>query len=174
MLTYMLQGNLAGHFVSVADSFAERAFADGWATQGEIAAPPPWETPPLVDRFAPLPDSYNEWVEAGSPAFEEVAPEPPAQSPTLSSLNPSSGDQNAAASVTITGTGFLAGATALVNGGGVDTTFNSATELVAAIGPVITANPGALTVTVNNNDGTAPSNALVFTVNEVVTPRTSR
>jgi hypothetical protein len=57
-----------------------------------------------------------------------------------------------------------------VNGGGVDTTFNSETELVAAIGPVITATPGALNLTVNNNDGTAPSNALVYTVNEVVTP----
>ena len=76
-----------------------------------------------------------------------------APAPTITSLTPSTGASAGGTVVTITGSGFVAGAT--VNFGGVagtSVTVNSATQLVATT-PAGT--PGSATVTVRNTDNQA-------------------
>jgi hypothetical protein len=82
--------------------------------------------------------------------------------PTPTAVNPNSRPQGFAGTVTITGTGFAAGATMAFSGTGITVngvTFNNATQLTANITVAPDAPTGARNVTVTNlNAGTATCN----------------
>jgi hypothetical protein len=89
--------------------------------------------------------------------------------PTVTSSSPSSRGQGATSqSVTITGTGFVSGASASFSGTGItvnSTTFVSATSLTANITIASGATTGTRNVTVTNPDGGVGTGTNVFTVN---------
>ena len=89
--------------------------------------------------------------------------------PTVTSTNPSSRGQGALIqNITITGTGFVNGATAAFSGAGItvnSTTFNSATSLTANISIAAGATVGARDVTVTNPDTGSGTGTGIFTVN---------
>lgn len=66
MLVYMLQGENAGNVLLVANSDATKGIADGWAVD-LTNKPYPWDLPLVKSPFAPLPQSYLDWVAAGRP-----------------------------------------------------------------------------------------------------------
>src|SRR5919201_6025287 len=89
--------------------------------------------------------------------------------PTVTSASPSSRGQGASSqSITITGTGFVSGATASFSGTGItvsSTSFVSSTSLTAMITVAGNATTGAGSVTVTNPDAGAGSCSSCFTVN---------
>jgi hypothetical protein len=92
-----------------------------------------------------------------------------APAPTVSSASPSSRGQGAAnQNITITGTGFVSGATTAFSGSGItvnSTTFVSSTSLTANITVAGSATTGAGNVTVTNPDAGNGSCAGCFSVN---------
>jgi hypothetical protein len=86
--------------------------------------------------------------------------------PTLSSLSPSSAVAGSAAfTLTVTGVGFVSGATVNFNGAGKTTTFVSSSQVTAAVSPSDIVTAGTVNVTVTNPAPTAgPSAAQVFTI----------
>jgi hypothetical protein len=91
--------------------------------------------------------------------------------PTLSLLNPGGGAQGSSPTVTLTGTNFVAGSSAVTTSNGAITvsgvTVNSATQITATFGIGASAATGAANVTVTTSGG--PSNTLPFTVTAPVT-----
>jgi 6-phosphogluconolactonase len=88
--------------------------------------------------------------------------------PTVTSLAPSSATAGSPAfTLTITGTGFLSGATAQWDGTPLSTTFLSATQLTAAVPASLIVTAGSASVTVSN-PGAMASRAAAFTINPVV------
>lgn len=86
-LCYLLQGDLAGQYVWVASEYAAQGVSDGWAWD-TTNQPYPFNVPPLVaDPFAPVPDSLQAWIDAGSPPRDP--PAPPNNAPTDIILTPS-------------------------------------------------------------------------------------
>jgi hypothetical protein len=85
--------------------------------------------------------------------------------PVITSLTPSSVDAGSAAfTLTVNGSGYVAGASILWGSTQLTTTFASATRLTAPVTATMIATPGAVSVTVSLPGGTA-SNAVSFTVN---------
>jgi hypothetical protein len=100
--------------------------------------------------------------------------------PTVSSTSPSSRGQGASnQNITVTGTGFVSGATASFSGSGItvnSTTFVSSTSLTANITISASATTGAGNVTVTNPDAGNGSCGGCFTVNAgptITTPTSS-
>ena len=92
--------------------------------------------------------------------------------PSVSAASPNSADAGASKlNVSITGSGFVTGATAKFGGGITvnSTTFVSATQLTATITIPTTATTGATSVTVTNVDGGSATGAGAFTINPVPT-----
>ena len=90
--------------------------------------------------------------------------------PTVTSLNPSTGDQGATnESITVTGTGFQSGAAVTFpNNAGItvnSTTFNSSTSLTLSVSISGSATTGATNVVVTNPDAGTSTDANAFTVN---------
>lgn len=98
MFCYLLQGDLAGQFVHVANEYATQGVADGWAwdTTGQ---PYPYDLPPFPDAFTPIPQSYQDWLDAGAP-FRDP-PAPPNEAPTDITLTPSTIAADAAVGATV-------------------------------------------------------------------------
>src|ERR671937_597304 len=93
--------------------------------------------------------------------------------PTVSSVSPSSRGQGASdQSLTITGTGFVSGATASFSGTGItesSTSFVSSTSLTATISITASATTGTRSVTVTDPDAGEGSCSSCFTVNAAPT-----
>ncbi|HZD31548.1 MAG TPA: IPT/TIG domain-containing protein [Candidatus Angelobacter sp.] len=88
--------------------------------------------------------------------------------PTLTSVTPNSGMQGTAVNVTLTGSGFITGATVGTTGSGItvnNVVVASATQITATLNVAANATPGAYNVSVTTTGGT--SNTAVFTVNAV-------
>ena len=86
--------------------------------------------------------------------------------PTITSLNPNSATSGGAAfSMTVTGTGYINGAVVKFGTTSLTTTFNSATQLTAAVPASAIASAGTASVTVVNPSGGGTSNAATFTIN---------
>ncbi|HUB32731.1 MAG TPA: IPT/TIG domain-containing protein, partial [Bryobacteraceae bacterium] len=84
--------------------------------------------------------------------------------PSITSLNPSSAVPGSPAfTLTVQGSNFASGSTALWNGQALATTVVSATQLTAQVPAALIASPGTVSVTVAAADGVA-SNALPFTL----------
>ncbi|HXY23731.1 MAG TPA: IPT/TIG domain-containing protein [Candidatus Acidoferrum sp.] len=90
--------------------------------------------------------------------------------PVLASLSPSSGNvAGPAFTLTVTGTGFISGATVQFNGANRTTVFGSATSVTASILASDLSTAGTFKVTVTNPTPTVgPSNQLSFTVDNPV------
>jgi hypothetical protein len=74
--------------------------------------------------------------------------------PTIGSISPASATAGGAAfTLTVTGTNFVSGATALWNGATLTTSYVSATQLTAAVPAILIAAPGTANVTVVTLDG---------------------
>lgn len=87
-----------------------------------------------------------------------------APAPTLTSLSPNSGLANTAATVALNGTGFTANSTALLNGSGIATSYQSSTELMVTIPASSIATPGVVNLAVTTPaPGGGTSAALPFT-----------
>jgi hypothetical protein len=87
---------------------------------------------------------------------------PPA--PTLTSISPSSGPINTAATVTLLGTGFTASSTVAVNGTNVAAAFVSSTQLTVAVPALSITLPGNLNFTVTTPaPGGGTTGALAYT-----------
>jgi len=83
---------------------------------------------------------------------------------SLTQINPTAGTAGGSGfTLTLTGIGFVRGATASFNGSGVTTTFVSSTALTATVPASLIATPGSAAVLVTNPDG-AVSNSLAFTI----------
>ena len=94
----------------------------------------------------------------------------PAPVPALTSISPASASNgDAPLRLTVTGTNFVQGSTVQWNGLGRPTTFVSPTQLIAAIPASDLAVAGTAKVTVATPDA-APSQVLVFTIKQAVTP----
>ena len=92
-----------------------------------------------------------------------------APTPSISSLNPSSVMAGGPAfSLTVTGSGFVSGATATVGGQARTVTFGSATQLTIAVSATDIANSGAVPVQISNTapcaGGLCTSNSVPLTV----------
>jgi hypothetical protein len=118
---------------------------------------------PATDFFG------NAWPDSGNTAtfdvgaIEFIAAAPAV--PTLTSINPTSGNRGAVVPVTLTGTNFVAGATVAVTGTGVTVsgvTVVSATSITATFTITATAVLTARNVTVTTGGGT--TTAVTFTV----------
>ena len=84
--------------------------------------------------------------------------------PVITSLSPSTANVGGPAfSLTVSGTGFLSGATVMWNATALNTSFISATQVSAAVTADLIAQAGVIQITVTN-PGSLPSNALPFTV----------
>jgi len=84
--------------------------------------------------------------------------------PTLTAISPTSATAgDAAFTLTLTGSGFGSGTTALWNGAARTTTVVSATQLMAAINTADIATAGTAQVTVTGSGGTSPP--MTFTIN---------
>ncbi len=93
--------------------------------------------------------------------------------PALTSISPSSVTQGSATFIlTVTGTGFVAGATAYLGTASLATTFLSNTQLSAVVTTDLVQRPGPSPVTVTNPGG-LPSNPLPLTVTPPVPTITS-
>ena len=93
-----------------------------------------------------------------------VAPTGPI-TPTLTTISPATEVAGSAGfTLTAAGTGFVNGAQVYFNGAALVTTFNSATELTAAVPASAIATPGTYPVTVKNTAGGTASNIRNFTV----------
>jgi uncharacterized protein (TIGR03437 family) len=66
--------------------------------------------------------------------------------------------------LTVNGTGFVAGSTVQWNGSALPTTFVTGTQLTTQVPPGLIASPGTATITISNPGG-AVSNGLSFTIN---------
>jgi len=89
--------------------------------------------------------------------------------PTVTSTSPSSRGQGASANVTITGSGFVNGATVVFGGTGItlnSTTYVSPTQLTASISTTSATPIGARSVTVTNPDMGVGSCGACFTINK--------
>jgi hypothetical protein len=121
MRVLMLQGDLAGQVLFVANSAAATGVSDGWCRDLTGAAYP--YDLIGVDNYTAPAQSYADWVEAGSPARDpDEEPDPPPPDPvegaivSLSNTAPavvtlSAGDFakfSAGDSVTVSGSGFAA------------------------------------------------------------------
>ena len=96
-----------------------------------------------------------------------------APAPTISSLSPNSATAGSPGfSLTVTGSGFVAGATVRWNGSALATTFVSATQLTAQVLAASIATDGSASVSVLN-PGSTPSNASTFTVTFAPAPTIS-
>ena len=96
-----------------------------------------------------------------------------APTPAISSLSPNSAPAGSPAfNLTVNGSGFVSGATVQWKGSALVTTFVSATQLTAQVLASNIAAATSASVTVLN-PGTAPSNALTFTVTVPATPTIS-
>jgi alpha-tubulin suppressor-like RCC1 family protein len=87
--------------------------------------------------------------------------------PSVTSVSPSSGVQNATQSVTINGTGFQNGANVSFSGTGItvnSTTFVSSTQLTASVSIALTASATARSVTVTNTSPTSATLPNAYTV----------
>ena len=95
-------------------------------------------------------------------------PPPAVVAPVLSSLSPTSVEQGAAATLTLAGTGFVAGARAYLGDTELATTFVSATELTATVPDTLTGTAGAFEVTVRNlaDDASTASEPITLNVTE--------
>jgi uncharacterized protein (TIGR03437 family) len=94
-----------------------------------------------------------------------IATTPP---PTISSLSPTSvASGGPALNLTVNGSGFVPGSQVQWNGAAVSTTFVSAAQLTALLPSQPAPATGSITVV---NPGSAPSNALTFTVTAPATP----
>jgi LPXTG-motif cell wall-anchored protein len=84
----------------------------------------------------------------------------PAAAPTVTAVNPTSGPTTGGTSVTITGTGFRAGATATIGGENCTNVLVSATSLTCETS---SAQPGQASVEVTNSDGQSNVANTLFT-----------
>jgi hypothetical protein len=100
-----------------------------------------------------------------------VTPPPPAQSPVVASLSPTSANAGAPAlTLTVNGSNFLSGATIMWNGTALTTTVVSGSQVTAPVPVNLLAQAGVINVTIQIpvQGGTAlTSNAATFTVNNV-------
>jgi uncharacterized protein (TIGR03437 family) len=96
-----------------------------------------------------------------------------APTPAISSLSPNSAAAGSPAfNLTVTGSGFVSGATVQWNGSPLATSFVSATQLTAQVLAASIAAAASASITVLN-PGSAPSNALTFTVTAPLAPTIS-
>jgi hypothetical protein len=94
--------------------------------------------------------------------------------PIVSSLSPTSANVgDPAFTLTVSGTGFVAGSVVEWNGAALSTTYISATQLSALVDAGRLALPGTASVTVVNSNPTQISNSLPFVVNAVTPAITS-
>jgi uncharacterized protein (TIGR03437 family) len=113
----------------------------------------------VVNPSTVLSNSLTFTIAASTPAITSLSPNSVAAgSPTLN--------------LTVTGSGFVFGATVQWNGSALATTFVSATQLTAQVIPASIAAAASVSVTVLS-PGSAPSNALTFTVTPPLTPTIS-
>ena len=111
-----------------------------------------------VDASYPASANFGGSVSPTTPLMGSVT------APTIASLAPiNTYVGNVDTMVTITGTGFEAGAAVTVNGASQVATVVNATQLTTTIAAANLANAGTLTLTVVNPDG-GTSNAITFTV----------
>ncbi len=97
-----------------------------------------------------------------SAALPFTASYPPA--PTLTSIYPSGGPVNSAASISLSGTGFTSGSTVAVNGVTIASQYLAATEITATIPAADIALPGNLNITVTTpSPGGGTTSPLLFT-----------
>ena len=90
---------------------------------------------------------------------------PPVSTPVLTSLSPSTAIAGAGGfTVTASGSGFVSGSVVQWNGAALTTAFVSATQLTATVPASDIASVGVAEVNVNDNNGTATSNLLSFTI----------
>jgi uncharacterized protein (TIGR03437 family) len=115
---------------------------------------------------------YLPVVNSGSPfllVIDDTLTNPPANTPGLTSLSPSTAVAGAGAfTMTVNGSGFVSGSVVQWNGAALTTTFVSATQLTAAVPASDIASIGVEQVSVINPGGGA-SNALSFTIQASVT-----
>ncbi|MBK9316291.1 MAG: IPT/TIG domain-containing protein [Acidobacteria bacterium] len=101
-------------------------------------------------------------------ATQSVTVNPPPSTSTLAitSISPSVGKRGTTLTVTITGTGFLPGATVSFGGGGIttSTTYNNSTRLTVSVTIAPTALTNTRSVTVVNPIGGSASKALAFAI----------
>ena len=91
---------------------------------------------------------------------------------SISGLSPNSVMAGAPAfALTVSGSGFLSGATVLWNGSALTTSYTSGNQLSASVPANLIASPGAASVSVQNPGG-ATSNTLTFTISQPGTPPT--
>ncbi len=94
---------------------------------------------------------------------------PPA--PTLTSLYPNSGLVNTATTVTLSGTGFTANSSVLLNGSSIATTYENSTELMATIPASSITSPGTVNLSVTTPaPGGGTSGTLPFTASNPPAP----
>jgi uncharacterized protein (TIGR03437 family) len=93
--------------------------------------------------------------------------------PTLSGLSPASiGAGGSPLTLTVSGIGFLSGATVQWNGSALPTNYVSGSQLTASVAATLIAAPGSVSVSVLN-PGNAASNALTFTIKPPPAPSIS-
>ena len=111
-------------------------------------------------------------IGCGGSSSPSPTPTPTPTPPAITSLSPASVTAGSAAfTLTVTGTGFVSGATVQWNSSGRTTTFSSATQLTAAITAADIAAAGTAAILVANTDGTK-SSASTFTINAPPPPPT--
>ena len=103
-------------------------------------------------------------------AYTYVAPPPPPPipAPTVTSISPTSGSTNGGNTVTITGTGFLSGATVKLGGTSSAAVVLVSSTTIAAIAPAHTA--GAVSVVVTNTDNKTGTKSAAYTYTAPTTP----
>ena len=103
-------------------------------------------------------------------AYTYVAPPPPPPipAPTVTSISPTSGSTNGGNTVTITGTGFLSGATVKLGGTSSAAVVLVGSTTIAAIAPAHTA--GAVSVVVTNTDNKTGTKSAAYTYTAPTTP----
>ncbi len=94
-----------------------------------------------------------------------------AAAPTVSSVAPASGTVNGGTSITVTGTGFVAGATLTIGGAAATSVLVTAPTTITAVTPA-RATPGAVAVTATNPDGQSGTRAAGYTYNPLPAPTT--
>jgi uncharacterized protein (DUF1800 family) len=93
--------------------------------------------------------------------------------PILTSATPTTFTPNQSAQVTLTGQDFISGATVLMNGAQVPTTFGSATTLTATVDPTQSGNNFMDLQVMNPNPGPAASSDLIVDLQSTTPPQMS-
>lgn len=138
------------------------SFAWGGGTQQSLSAVVPASLLTSTGKASITVNSITSTPATSNALQVSIDPPPP---PTITSINPSSGPMNTAATITISGTGFTSSSTVALDGVTVSSTWVSSTEMTVAIPASKTSVPGNINLTVTTPaPGGGTSAATPFTV----------